>query len=219
MNLNKLNKTPLLIFVWLMLFALNASAQTGSADGNSLDKKPLNDFADSLVTKWEKKEIDLTKSFSVVLDGSLTEAGKIDEEKSHYTKSEGDEDIVRVAKSAIDAVGKSGFLSYLSVNGINNFNLSLSQNTDKFSGILTSNMKSEKEALNISRSLSALFSIVKITQGMTDEEKTIIESFKKPFSESSQMILQFEMSKPILQEMINRNLKKASQNRQKYSQM
>src|SRR5690349_9962881 len=111
----------------LLLATLPAFAQ------GSINKKPLQDFAANLDSKLDKDKIDLTKPFSVTLEGYLTEDGRFDPKRSKFTKVEGDPRIVEVGKDAIIALGDSGMLGYLRNLGVEKIRLDLSQNENNVS--------------------------------------------------------------------------------------
>ncbi len=227
MKFHKHYKFALALLGWLMLFTFQASAQTdtaketekpskqyrlvGEPDNRSeINKKPLRDFATEVLDKWERKEIDLTKSFTVELEGTITKDGKFDIENTKYIKTEGNEDIVNLAKSAIEAINESGWFAYFSVLGVKDFNLTVSQNENDFSAVIISELKSEAEARTMARGLKELFKIAQMDgRNIGEDEKNILKHWSA-ISEKTQMIMKFEMPKPIFHEMVNRKLQEAS---------
>lgn len=83
------------------------------------NKKPLEDFADDVLAKRAEKDgkLDLSKSFMVKMVGELDKDGKLDPKKSRYAKlkpeEQGDQEMVDVAKQAIEAINNSGMFYYL----------------------------------------------------------------------------------------------------------
>jgi hypothetical protein len=57
-----------------------------------INKQPLTDFADGVVGKWASKQVDLAQKVNVVLNGVVTEDGKLNRDKSKFdpTKQQGD---------------------------------------------------------------------------------------------------------------------------------
>ena len=102
------------------------------------NKRPLQDFAANLNQKLDKNDVDLTKPFSVTLEGYLTKEGKFDPKRTKFTKSEGDEKIVAVAKDAIQNASDSGILGYLSDLGVEKVKVNFSQDEKDILFIMTS---------------------------------------------------------------------------------
>ena len=92
-----------------------------------INRKPLQDFGDILRNKLEKGDVDLDKPFKVVLEGVLKEDGKLDLRKSKFTLTEGDEQIVNVAKQGIEAINDSGLFAYLRNIGVKQIKLTAAQ--------------------------------------------------------------------------------------------
>lgn len=204
------NKLTLVILGWLMLFALQASAQTDSDEKVRINKMPLQDVGKEILNQWEKDDDVLKKSFTVELEGTLTKDGRIDAKKSKFTKSEGDEDIVNITKSAIEAIGDSGWFSYLYALGITDFNLTVSQNDEDFSVNVVSQQKSNEQARTIASGLNNLIMAAKMLKELGQDEIKLIKH-SSATAEDSKFLLNFEMPKEIFQEMINRRLKEASE--------
>ena len=91
----------------------------------TINKVPLQKLGSDVKVKFDKKEIDLNQNFTVIADGVLTKDGKLDvttdkktgQPKSRILKSDGDPQMVEIAKQAIAAVGDSGWLGYLRNHG------------------------------------------------------------------------------------------------------
>lgn len=111
-----------------------------------INRKPLEDLGDSLNEKIAKNELDLNKNFIVVMNGTLTKEGRLDKKTSKYVRSEGDEQMVIAAKESIEAIGDSGFLSYLKNQNIDKANLTLAQTDDQIYIQLVSDMKDPNKA-------------------------------------------------------------------------
>jgi hypothetical protein len=213
MKFEGFGKLALIFSAWLMLLSMNASAQTDSVDVIEINKRPLQDFALSVLDKWEKEEIDLTKSFTVELEGSLTGEGRFDLSVTRFTVSEGDEDIVETAKSSIEAVGDSGILVYLTNIGVGNIRMSVSQDESDTSLQVISEMESNARARTAASGLSMLMSFAVMDRiRTTADEKTLLK-YSSVKSEETRMILKFKMPKQAFHEMVNRNLQKWSKMR------
>lgn len=211
--MKRITKLTLVFFGWLMLFSLNASAQPDSVKRITINPKPLNDFALSVLDKWEKKEIDLTKPFTVELNGSLTDEGQFDATVTRFTASAGDEDIVETAKSSLEAVGDSHILIYLSNLGIKDIRMIVWQDDNDTSLHIISKMESNERARTTASGLNTLISVALMGQiATTADEKTLLKHSSVTF-EDTQMILKFKMPKAAFHEMVERNLQKWSEMR------
>src|SRR5687768_8765744 len=111
----------------LLLAAFPVFAQEKHSDEIVVNKKPLQDWASFLFDKIEKNEVDLTQSFLVELDGELTKEGKLDKQKSKFIRTEGDVQMVEIAKRAIEAFHDSGMFNYLLNLGIKKVNVVYAQ--------------------------------------------------------------------------------------------
>ncbi|MCA1625083.1 MAG: hypothetical protein LC778_15040, partial [Acidobacteria bacterium] len=173
------------------------------------NKKPLEDFAQEVLIKRSEKEskLDLTKSFKVEMSGVLTEDGKLDDKKSRYLKAEGDEEMVNVAKRAIESISDSGLFYYLKTLGVEKVNFTLVQDDKQMYAVITSSQKDENKAKSISSGFNTLLSIAKTT--IKEEElKTLINSAKVE-PQGKNFVLNFKIDKPVAQEMINKKLNEA----------
>lgn len=200
----------------------DALAQKSATDSDSvkdveINRKPLDDFADTVVVKWEKKEIDLNKQFRVRLKARLNEKGRFDPDKNktRYLFSEGDEQMLSVAKSAIEAIGDSGWLGYISNLGAKDIVITLVQNEDNLVARLQSEVKSESEAKTVASGLGGLLSFAKMNNSNNEDLIKLINLAKAPRAEGKNFILDLVIPKSEAQEMINRNLQEVSAKKQK----
>ncbi len=185
-----------------------------------INKKPLEDFADAVLEKTaadNKKKIDLTKPFMVVMDGVISKDGKFVREKSRYVKSAGDEEMIDVAKDAIEAIGNSGLLGYLRNLDVEKINFTLIQDDKQIYAIIASDQKSPERANTLTSGFNGLLKSAFLldSTGMKklgDDEKVLLNSAKTS-SKDKQFILNFAMPKKDAHEMINRNLEKEAKKR------
>ncbi len=176
-----------------------------------INKKPLVDFADDVATKWETKEVDLNQPFTVVLNGVLAADGSLDLKTSKFdvAKQKGDPKMIDVGKAALEALGKSGYLTYLKNLNVDKFNATLVQDDTQITVIITSSQKTPEGAKTIASGLGMAITVGKqITQDPSDE-RTLLNSAKVT-SDGKNFVMNFAIPKPIAQEMINRKLKEAS---------
>ena len=176
-----------------------------------INKKPLVDFADDVATKWETKEVDLNQPFTVVLNGVLAADGSLDLKTSKFdvAKQKGDQKMIDVGKAALEALGKSGYLTYLKNLNVDKFVATLVQDDQQITVVITSAQKTPEVAKTVASGLGVALTVGKsITQEGSDE-RTLLNSAKVT-AEGKNFVMNFAIPKPIAQEMINRKLKEAS---------
>jgi len=181
-----------------------------------INKKPLQDFGDDVLDKVTAKKVDLSKPFVIEMQGAITKDGKFDQKKSKYVKADGDQEMVNVAKSAIEAIGDSGLLTYLQTLGVENINFTLVQDDKQIYAIITSDQKSESKAKSISSGLNTAISIGKAT--VKEQDTLALLNAAKVENKGKSFVLNFNLDKPIAQELINRQLIKAQAKRQEKQQ-
>lgn len=177
------------------------------------NKKPLEDFADDILAKRadKQKKLDLTKAFKVRMTGVLTEDGKLDPKKSGYVKlkdeEQGDQEMVDIAKDAIEAINNSGLFYYLKTLGVDKVDFTLIQDDKQIYAVISSSQKDENKAKTISSGFNNLLSIAKLTV-KEDELKTLLDSAKVE-PEGKNFVLNFKIEKPVAQKMIEQKLQEA----------
>ena len=191
--------------------ALPKAMTSEEIQATAINKKPLVDFADDVATRWETKEIDLNQPFTVVLNGSLAADGSLDLKTSKFdvAKQKGDPKMIDVGKAALEALGKSGYLTYLKNLNVDKFVATLVQDDDQITVLITSAQKTPEVAKTIASGLGLAITVGKqITQDPSDE-RTLLNSAKVT-AEGKSFIMNFAIPKPIAQEIITRKLKEAS---------
>lgn len=175
-----------------------------------INRKPLTDFADEISTKWAANEIDLNQPFVVVLNGYLTKDGKLDRKRSKFdvSKQQGDPEMVNVAKMAIEAVGDSGFLTYLRSLDVEKITLTLVQNDEQITARVVAEQKTVERARLVQSGLNGYIMFGKGAVKNPSDEKTLLDG-ARVYSEGKNFILDFALPKPVAQEMINRRLTEA----------
>ena len=181
-----------------------------SVTGVAINKKPLTDFADEVVLKWDAKQVDLDKPFTVVLNGVLTPDGKLDRQKSKFdvSKQAGDPEMIDVAKAAMEAVGDSGFLTYLKNLDVDKVTVTLVQDNDKITAVVSSLQKTPEKAKTVASGLSFAIMVGKSTVKNPSDERTLLDG-AKVIADGNSFVLNFVLPKPVAQEMITRKLKEA----------
>ncbi len=186
-----------------------------------INKKPLEDFAETVLAKTaaeNKQKIDLTKPFMVVMDGVISKDGKFVRAKSKYVKSAGDQEMIDVAKEAIEAIGNSGLLGFLRNLDVEKINFTLVQDDKQIYAIIASDQKSPERANTLTSGFNGLLKSAYLldSTGMKklgDDEKILLNSAKTS-SKDKQFILNFAMPKKDAHDMINRNLEKEAKKRE-----
>ena len=187
-------------------------------EGIVINKKPLKDFAANTKVKFEKKEVDLSKNFSVVAVGVLTKDGKLDvsedkktkQPKSRFIKTEGDEKMIEIAKQALEAIGDSGWLGYLQAQGIDKFNFVLVQDDQQLRVIITSDQPTPEKANTTASGVNGLIQgallLDRNNMKKLGDDERILLSNAKAGTNGNQFVLNFTLPKAQALEMITRKL-------------
>jgi len=175
-----------------------------------INKKPLVDFADIVAAKWAAKELDLNQDFTVVLNGVLTADGKLDREKSKFDPNleKGDPKMINVGKAAMEALGDSGYLTYLKLLGVDKVTATLVQDDEKINVVIKSSQKTADGATRIKNGINGYLLIGKTLVDNPSDERTLLDGASVT-TDGKSFLLNFTMPKQIAQEMINRKLKEA----------
>lgn len=194
-----------------------SSADSQAEFNEKFNKKPLQDYADVILTKTDatdpKAKVDLKQSFTVVMDGVLSKDGKLDTARSRFVKREGSEAMQDVAKGAIEAVNNSGLLSYLKDLGAEKVNFTLIQDDKQIFAIIRSDQPNEAKAKSISSGLGLLISVAK--GNVKEAEVQTLLNSAKVSAQGKSFILNFAIPKEEAHKIIEQKLQEA---RQKKSQ-
>jgi hypothetical protein len=213
----KTGKFLILVIGLICLAGLSVFAQTEI----SINKHPLRDFAQFVNEKVTAKEVDLNAEFLIELEGVLNKTGKFDIKQTKFTKSEGDKQIVDIAKTAIEAVNDSGWLVYLKELGVSKIFVKFQQDKENITVNIKSEMESNNRANAITSMVRTLLMIGKLKKqqeiegmitnkaSLTDEIR-LLESLNSS-SEGKFFVLNFSMAQGVKQEMIERRLKELNE--------
>jgi hypothetical protein len=157
------------------LFLAAAFVSSANAQDVHVNDAPLRNFAKDVQARINKKEIDVTKPFSVEMSAVITQDGKLDRMSSKFTSESGDPKMIEVAKQAIWAMGDSGYFGYLQQAGISQAILSVAQNAQTFTGNVHSS-KNRFEATILTSGINAMLSIGLSQQDMQPNEKLILQN-------------------------------------------
>jgi hypothetical protein len=185
---------------------------------NKFNKAPFQTLADGVIAKVDsdkpEEKVDLKQSFTVVLDGTLTEEGKFDAKKTRFAKGEGDQKIVDVAKSAIEAIGDSKILSYLQALGVDKVNITLVQDDKQITAVIKSNQPTEEKARTVSSGFNGIIAVAKLNTRDDADVQALLKGVKFK-SEGKSFVINFAMPKEEAHKLIDQKLQEA---RQKKSQ-
>jgi len=183
-----------------------------------INKTYMKNFAADVKTKVDKKEVDLTQNFRVVMGGVITKEGKLQLNTDKKTKqpiimAEGNPQMVEVAAKAVAAVGDSGWLFYLRDQGIDKINFTVSQDNDNLQVIITSDLATPERANTVTSKLNSVIQAVIFAdkngiKKLGDDEKALLSSAKPLVNPQNpkQFVFNFVMPKQTAQEMITRKL-------------
>jgi hypothetical protein len=187
-----------------------------------INKKPLEDFADVVLEKTSaqnKQKIDLTKNFTIIVDGAITKDGKLDSDprKSRIIKKDGDQEMIGIAQDAIEAIGNSGLLGYLRNLDVERIKFTLVQDDQQIYAIIASDQKTPERVNTLTSGFNGLiagafFADSTGVKKLGEDEKLLLKSAKTS-SKDKQFIINFVMPKKDAHEMINRNLEKEAKKR------
>lgn len=179
------------------------------------NKKPLQDYADSVVAKTDATtgKVDLKSAFTVVMDGVLLKDGKLDGKRSKFVTREGSEEMIDVAKGAIEAVNNSGLLGYLKDLGAEKVNFSLVQDDKAISVVIRSDQVSPEKAKQIASGLGVLIGIAK--GNVKEPEVQMLLNSAKLKADGKSFVMNFAIPKEEAHKIIEQKLQEA---RQKKSQ-
>ena len=178
-----------------------------------INRKPYDDFGIDVNEKVAKENLDLTQPFELIMDGAITKDGKIDTapNKSRFIKQTGDEKMIAVAKEAIEAIGESGILGYLSNLDVEKVNLQLIQTENEIKVVIISDQKTASKAQTKASALNIIISGAK-TFAKTDDEKALLQGATIT-NKDKNFIINFNLSKEIAHPMIKRALEKVEAKR------
>ncbi len=187
----------------------------------TINREAMKSFGKGVAEKLDKKEVDLNKNFKVTAVAVLTDDGKFDVtidpktklQRSRVLTGEGDPAMVKVVTEAIAAIGDSGWLGYLTNEGIKTITFTFEQNDQELFADIVSEQLSPKRAETKSQQLTSVISgaflldRMKVTPLGDDEKALLSAATATPVGKK--VILNFKFPKAAAQEMIQRNILKA----------
>jgi hypothetical protein len=194
---------------------------TGPVGVVTINREAMKSFGKGVADKLDKKEVDLNNNFKVTAVAILTDDGKFDVtidpktklQRSRVLTGEGDPAMVKVVTEAIAAIGDSGWLGYLSNEGIKTITFTFVQNEQELFADIVSEQLSPRRAETMSKALTNAISTAFLADRMKlktlgDDEKALLSAATATNS-GKKVILNFKFPKAAAQEMIQRNIQKA----------
>jgi len=174
-----------------------------------INKAPLRDFAETVRQLDEMKRVDWTKPFSVEAEGVLTKAGKLTQ--ARIVKTGGDKELVEIAQKGIAAIADSGWLGYLSSQGVEKIKFVIEQTSETFSFTIVSEYPTPERSRTVAAGLNGIIAGVlqfdkNETNKLGDDERTLLSNTKVTASEKTANI-NISMPAGEFREMIRRRLK------------
>lgn len=188
-----------------------------------INRQVMKDFGKGVAEKLDNKQVDLAQNFKVTAVATLTDEGKFDlsidpktkEKRSRVLTGEGDPEMIKVVTEAIAAIGDSGWLGYLSNQGIKNITFTFEQNDQELTANIVSVQLSANKAKTLSgaltNSISGAFLLDKMKVKVLGEDEKALLSAAAATSDGKKVVLNFKFPKPAAQEMIQRNIQKAKE--------
>ena len=171
-----------------------------------INRKPLQDFSEYVLQMITEKKVDLTKPFLVELRGVLTKEGKLDPRMAAFTKSEGDAEMIKIGKSFIEAINASGFFAYLSELGVDRINFALSQDENRFTGVIKSEVATSERAKITASGLRSYFKAAQIQ--IKDEDDKLLLSYFDVTANDKNFVITFVAPREEIQRLVEKNLEK-----------
>jgi hypothetical protein len=189
---------------------------TDAVQAIQINKQPLNDFADMVNTRIEQKQVDLNADFSITLYAVITKDGTLDTTKSKFdpTKDKGDPKMVQTGKDAMQALGMTGFLQYLTRLGIDKAVVTLVQDDNQIAVQIATLAPTPERAQTMMSGMNGIISVGKITAKNPSPERTLLDGAQATTDGKKTFVLNFAIPKPMAQDMIKKALQEAQAKKQ-----
>jgi len=199
----------------LMTAAFPVFAQENKPREIVINKEPVEDFVETVKQKLAAKKIDLSAPFLVRLKGVLNEDGKFDSAKSVYVKSEGNEQMIRIAKDFIEAINASGSFGYLRNLGVEKMTFTLVQDGNQIYADIVSEQETVEKARTSASAFDTFLRMISLMderklKRLSEDERILFQGVTAN-NENKNLTLKFTYQKSVIQEIINRKLKELEQ--------
>lgn len=193
----------------------------GTAPAIEINKKPLFDFVDNTLAKVTSNRVDLRSQFKVVMNAYINEEGRLDTKKSRWIAEEevGDPEMILVAKDAIEKIGDSGWLVYLTQADIKNIRIVFYQDEESLAADITAILPNENRARSLSLQFSswvqaAIFAHNNNLKTLKDDELTLLKSTAIK-NERNLLKINFKLEKDVAHPIINTRLREYQADKEK----
>jgi hypothetical protein len=178
-----------------------------------INKMPFNDLARIVKQKTDEGKVDLTKSFSIEIEGALDKSGGLDPKQTKLKKSTGDAAMIEIGKKFITAVSDSGLFVYLKDLGVEKIKFTLAQDDSELNAAIVPELGTPERAKTLTSTLTMVVRLVpmlnnKEPKRFGDDEMILIRGVNVS-SEAKTVTINFAYEKSVIQELINRKLKEA----------
>jgi hypothetical protein len=187
--------------------------------GVYINKRPLKDYAKEAMEKVDSKEVKLENPFKVVIAGTLgvgkdgkTIVLKNPKPVPSQSPSVNDPEMVKLAQDAILAVGDAGWFGYLDKLKAKNVVITVEQNDSILTASVRADQPTENDARQAASGLNTILAIA--VPAAKGDEQTFLK-LAKTTSDGKAFILNFEIPKPLVQEMILRKLAESKEGENK----
>lgn len=158
---------------------------------NEINKQPLKDLAVAANKLKDTGQLDLNKSFEIVIEGSLDANGKL---IGDVTRKTGDGSLAGLAKQAIEAINQSGLLGYLKT--LNDGQptkviVVVGQDQDFLTARFESEVGSEDSARKKAKGFNAMLLFAQQVREGKDEE--VLMSHTTVSADGRKLIINFKM--------------------------
>jgi len=171
-----------------------------------IDKRPVRDFGVVAAKMIRSGEIDLKAAFGVEIEATLEKSGKLAASKTRVVKSTGDKKMVAFAKSAVVAMGDSGYFGYLQGlgNASNKILIVVSGSETTFDSSIRMTAGSKERARLNATSLSRLMSMAaQVAKSPSDQ---LLLRGTSAIAEGSDYIIRMSLPANDMREMIKAKL-------------
>ena len=175
-------------------------------DENEINKRVLKDFAAYANNLKEKGKLDLSKPFEVVIEAELDEKGKL--KNPHFSKKQGDENLVDLFGRMVAALNDSGFLTYLQPISKDNpgakVKITIKQGEKEVLASVESEASSPERAESLAKALNILLHYGAGSRAGKDEEVLMKNTNASP--DGKKVVVHFSMPRQSVVDMIKKQL-------------
>lgn len=200
---------------------VSGDLEEARADRNGvyINKRPLGDYAKTALEKIDSKAVKLDSPVKVVISGTLAlgKDGKtiiLKNPKPVRSKSDpvNDPAMEKFVQNAILAVGDTGWFGYLDRLQTKNVVITVEQNDTNFVASVRADQPSENHAKQAASGLNATITLGK---ALAKGDELVFLDLAKTISEGKTFILNFDIPKPLVQELILRKLAESKEKENK----